>query len=114
MTRPDPAPGTDGVLPRAALAGGGLAALAVALEVWGSWGVGASAEPPGSWLVASGWPTPLRVTWWLAASVGVYLANRGLARVTHRPRRLATTVAVLPFVAFALGIATGAEWATWH
>lgn len=103
-----------GALPRAALVGGAVALLAVVLELWGSWGTGATARPPASWLVASGWPTPVRVAWWVAATVGVFLANRGLARAAGRPRRLATAVAVLPFLAFSLGIAFGAEWATWH
>lgn len=103
-----------GALPRAALVGGIIALVAVLLEMWGSWGTGAEPTPPASWFVPSGWPTFLRVAWWLAATTGVFLANRGLARVTHRPRRLATAVAVLPFLAFTLGIAAGAEWATWH
>lgn len=107
-------PDEGDALPRAALVGGAVALMAIVLELWGSWGTGADLAPPASWLVPSGWPTALRVAWWLAATAGVFVANRGLARVTGRPRRLATGVAVLPFLVFALGIATGAEWATWH
>lgn len=101
-------------LPRIALLGGLLALIAVGLEVWGSWGTGARTDPPAAWLVASGWPTPVRIVWWSAATVGAFLANRGLAHVTGSPRRVATALAVLPFAAFTIGIAIGAEWATWH
>ena len=104
----------DAPLPRSALLGGAVALLAVGLEVWASWRTGARVDPPLSWLVASGWPTPLRVVWWTAATVGVVMANRGLARMTGSPRRLATTLAAVPFATFTLGIAIGAEWATWH
>lgn len=32
----------------------------------------------------------------------------------RRCRRVATAVTALPFVAFAVGIAVGAAWTTWH
>lgn len=101
-------------LPRTALWGGGMALFAVALELWGSWGTGASTSAPASWFVAAGWPTPLRVLWWTLATVGVFTANRGLAHVMGSSRRVATALAVLPFAVFTLGIALGAEWSTWH
>lgn len=104
----------ESALPWVAVGGGLLALVAILLEVWGSWGTGANPRPPASWLVPSGWPVALRVAWWSAATVGVYLANRGLARLTHRPRRVVTTLSVLLFLGFTLGVATGAEWATWH
>lgn len=113
MTRRHP-PDEGGALPRSALVGGGFALFAVALEMWGSWGTGATPQPPASWLVPSGWPTAVRVGWWLVATLGVFLANRGLARATGRPRVVATTVTVLLFLGFAVSIALGAEWATWH
>jgi len=116
MSQPsDTARTQSGVLiPGSAFIGGGIAFIAVALEVWGSWGTGADVAPPRSWFVPSGWPVPVRVSWWLLAAIGVFLANRGLSRATGRPRRLITVLTVVPFVAFAIGIATGAEWATWH
>lgn len=101
-------------VPRAALWGGAVALLAVVLELWGSWGTGASTSAPASWFVASGWPAPLRVLWWTIATVGVFAANRGLAHMAGSPRRVSTAVAVAPFVTFTIGIALGAEWATWH
>lgn len=76
----DPAP-----LPRSALVGGAVALAAVVLEVWASWGTGARVDPPLPWSVASGWPTPLRVVWWGIATLGVLLANRGLARMAGSP-----------------------------
>jgi hypothetical protein len=105
---------TNTLIPSSAFVGGAVAFIAVTLEVWGSWGTGADVAPPRSWFVASGWPVALRVSWWLVAAVGVHLANRGLARATGRSRRVITGVTVVPFVAFAFGIAIGAEWATWH
>lgn len=111
---PDQACVPDRGVPRSAFLGGAIALVAVVLEVWGSWGVGADPRPPLSWLVPSGWPMPVRVTWWLVAAAGTVAANRGLAVATGRPRRVATVVTALPFIAFAVGIATGAEWATWH
>lgn len=101
-------------LPPFALMGGAFALLAIGLEVWSSWGTGARVDPPMSWLVATGWPTPVRVVWWAAATGGVLLANRGLARATGTRRRAMTVLAVAPFLAFTVGIAVGAEWATWH
>lgn len=106
--------GAGTLIPGSAFVGGAIAFVAVALEVWGSWGTGVDVTPPRSWFVPSGWPVALRVTWWLAAAVGVYLANRGLARSTGRSRHVITALTVVPFVAFAVGIAVGAEWATWH
>lgn len=101
-------------LPRSALLGGSVALLAVVLELWGSWSTGASTSAPASWFVAPGWPTPVRVVWWAIATVGVFAANRGLAHTTGSSRRVATAAAVVPFMAFTIGIALGAEWSTWH
>jgi hypothetical protein len=104
----------DRALPAWALWGAGFTLLAVALEFLGSIvGDSPSTGYPG-WLVPIAWPTAVRVLWWVAAAVGAVALNRGLARATGHPRRLATVVTALPFLGFALGIALGAEWATWH
>lgn len=101
-------------LPGWALAGGAVTLLAVALEFAGNvWGISPTSSYPG-WLTPIAWPTVVRVGWWLLAAVGTVAVNRGLARMTGQPRILRTVAVAVPFVAFAAGIAVGAEWATWH
>lgn len=101
-------------LPLSALAGGGFTLLAVTLEVLGSvLGDGVRTTYPG-WLVPIAWPTTVRVVWWLVAAAGAVVANRGLARVTGRPRPVRTVVAAVPFVGFAAAIALDLPVATWH
>lgn len=105
---------TPGPVPGWALAGAGFTLAAVALEVAGSvWGDSPSTSYPG-WLATIGWPTPLRVLWWTMAAAGVVAMNLGMARASGSRRPVRTVVAAAPFVAFALGIASGAQWATWH
>lgn len=111
---PDQPSAEDPGVPRWAFVGGVFALVAIALEIWGNWGTGADPRPPMSWLVPSGWPMAIRVAWWLLAAAGTVVANRGLAVATGRSRRVATAVTALPFIAFAVGIAVGAEWTTWH
>jgi hypothetical protein len=86
---------------------------AVVLEVTG----GANANSPvPDWahLVPIGWPQWVRVVWWLAVAGAAYAFRLGLRRLGMPTRRLGDVVAVAPFVAFATGIAMGADWATWH
>jgi len=86
---------------------------AVALEITG----GANANSPvPSWahLVPLAWPQWVRVLWWLGVATAAGTFRRGLRRVGMPGRRVVDVVAVLPFVAFAAGIAFGAAWATWH
>jgi hypothetical protein len=78
---------------------------------------GANANSPvPTWahLVPIGWPQWVRVGWWLAVAAAAFAFRRGLRRVGMPARRLGDAVAVVPFVAFAAGIALGADWATWH
>lgn len=97
-----------------ALAGGAVTMLAVVLEFLGSFlGDSPSTGYPG-WLVPIAWPTPVRVVWWLVATVGAVAASRGTAYATGRPRHLRTVAVAAPFLLFAVGVATGATWATWH
>jgi hypothetical protein len=86
---------------------------AVVLEITG----GANANSPVSgWahLVPLSWPQWARVAWWLVVAGAAAVFRLGLRRVGMPARRLADAVAVAPFLAFAGGIAVGAEWATWH
>lgn len=101
-------------LPRWALVGAGLALLVLALEFLGSFLGDAPASDYPGWLVPIAWPTPVRVLWWLMGSAGAFATSRGLDHVTGRRRLLRGLLVASPFVIFAIGIATGAEWATWH
>lgn len=105
---------SQGPLFVAALLCAGFVVAAVLLEVIG--GQNANSPHP-SWaerVVPLAWPQPIRVLWWLliAAAAGAYRTLLNRAGLTQR--RAVTLVIVLPFVLFAAGIATGAEWATWH
>jgi hypothetical protein len=96
-------------LPGAAL----FVIAAVVLEVTG----GANANSPvPSWahLVPLGWPQWVRVVWWLSVAGAAAVFRVGLRRFGMPARRLGDVVAVAPFLAFAAGIALGADWATWH
>jgi hypothetical protein len=86
---------------------------AVALEVLS--GGYANSEVPGwgEW-VPLAWPQPLRVVWWLLVATAAASFRWSLSRVGVRPSRVVTLLSVAPFVAFAAGIAAGADWATWH
>lgn len=88
--------------------------FAVALEAIS--GQSANSKNPG-WvygLVPLTWSTPARVGWWLlvgAAAGGhrYYLVRAGLAS-----GRWLVGVLAAPFVGFAISIAAGASWSTWH
>lgn len=88
--------------------------FAVALEAIS--GQSANSKNPG-WvygLVPLTWDTPTRVDWWLlvAAAAGghrYYLVRAGLAS-----GRWLVVVLAAPFVGFAVSIAAGASWSTWH
>lgn len=86
---------------------------AVILEITG--GANASSPVP-SWahVVPLAWPQWARVAWWLAVAGAAAAFRAGLRRAGMPTRRSGDAVAVLPFVAFAGGIAVGADWATWH
>ncbi len=86
---------------------------AVALEVAG--GMNANSSLP-SWahLDPLAWPPWARVLWWLGVALAAATFRAGLHKVGMGSRRLADVPTVGPFVAFAVGIAWGADWATWH
>lgn len=97
-----------------ALACGLFVIGAVVLEALG----GAAANSPApAWaegLVPITWSAPARVGWWLAVAAAAAGYRVLLGRVGIRPRRWVTVLTVVPFVAFAAGIAVGVDWATWH
>jgi len=112
-TRPKSDPTAAG-LPGWALAGAAITVLAIVLEVAGNVFAGGVTSGYPGWLVTIAWPTPLRVLWWLAAAAGSIAWNVGIARANGRSRRLVTVITATPYVAFAVGVAVGAEWSTWH
>jgi len=95
----------------------GLAGLlftigALALEVVSS-GYANSAIPGWAHWVPLAWPQPMRVAWWLAVAAAAGF-RWSLGQVGMHPNRAVTVLTVGPFVAFAVGIGTGADCATWH
>ncbi len=113
------ATGESGVPPRAALwltvivLSAAFVIAAVVLEVL----AGSYANSPlPSWaeIVPLAWPQPLRVMWWAAVATAAGAFRLGLHRLGIRQRPAIVAASVLPFVAFAIGVATGSSWSTWH
>jgi hypothetical protein len=97
-----------------ALVCAGLVVAAVILEVVG--GQNANSPHP-AWaerVVPLAWPQPLRVLWWvgIAGAAGTYRILLG--RAGFPQRKAVTILLIVPFLLFAAGVATGADWATWH
>jgi hypothetical protein len=86
---------------------------AVALEVVSSSYANSSVPGWADW-VPLAWPRSLRVVWWLTVAAAVFGFRWSLGRLGLRPNRVVTVLTVAPFVAFALGIAAGSDWSTWH
>lgn len=101
-------------LPVWAFVGAGVAAVALVLEFLGSILGDAPSTSYPAWLVTVGWPTPLRVAWWAGAAGGAAAAAFGVGHASGRPARLRPVLVASPFLLFAVGVATGASWATWH
>lgn len=97
----------------AALAGA-FVLLAVVLEVVGGMGANSPVPAWAQWVFPLAWPEPVRVVWWLGVAGVAAVFRLMLSRAGVRQRRSVVVLSVAPFVVFAAGIATGAEWATWH
>lgn len=98
----------------AAVAGFLLVVGAVALEVLA--GMSANSPVP-VWaerVVPLAWPAPARVAWWLGVAGAALVFRVALHRLGFRQHRVVVLLSVAPFVAFAIGIGLGADWATWH
>ena len=65
-------------------------------------------------LVPLGWPAPLRVGWWLVVAAAAVNYRRLLHPSARRRERALRAGAALPFGTYDVGIAVGADWATWH
>ena len=120
MTAPPPTAGTRASdLPARSrawtgLGGAAFVLLAVTLEVVGGSFANSPAPRWASALLPITWPMPLRVLWWLTVASASLWYRRSMAALGVPQRRLVTVFTVAPFVVFAGGVATGAEWATWH
>lgn len=86
---------------------------AVALEVLGG-SYANSTLPSWAGIVPLSWPQPARVAWWSSVAVASAGFRLGLHRLGIPQRPVVVAASVLPFVAFAMGVATGASWSTWH
>lgn len=110
-----PAPAHPGRVVTAAI---GLALFvigAVILEMMA--GAAAPANFETSWvdrLVPLTWPQPGRVLWWLVIAGAAATHRYLLDRLAGRCRWWLPMLYGAPFVAFAAGIAAGAQWATFH
>lgn len=88
---------------------------AVLLEMMA--GAAAPANFETSWvdrLVPLTWPQPARVLWWLVIAGAAATHRYLLDRLAGRYRWWLSMLYGAPFVAFAAGIAVGAQWATFH
>lgn len=60
------------------------------------------------------WPQAVRVLWWLAVAAAAAAFRYGERRVGIRRSPLTIAASVVPFIVFAVGIAFGASFSTWH
>lgn len=114
MALPGDSHQTDARWAWAAIGTAAFVLLAVALEV--ASGTAAGSPVPG-WAASTvplAWPRPLRVVWWAVVAIAAAGHRWALGRLGLHPRRLVSVVVVAPFVAFALAVALGAEWSTFH
>lgn len=88
--------------------------LAVASEVVAGAAANSPVPPWAEHVVPLAWPRPLRALWWVAVAVAAFGFRASLHRLGFRQRPFVVVVSVAPFVVFALGVALGASWATWH
>lgn len=88
-------------------------ALAIVLEVLGGSSANSSV-PDWAHVVPIAWPSGLRVVWWVAVAAAAGVFRLGLHRLGLKQHPVVVAASVLPFLAFAAGIAAGADWATWH
>ncbi len=99
---------------RWALAAAGFVLMAVVLELVASAWANSPAPVWAGRLMPLSWPTAARVVWWLAVAVATGVFHVGVARAGAKPRPVVAVVTMGMFVGFAVGIAFGAQWATWH
>lgn len=93
---------------------GAFVLMAVVTEmVSGAW----ANSPVPAWaerVAPLAWPAPARVVWWVAVAAAAAGFRAAEAVAGIRRSRWVVAASVVPFIAFAAGIAAGAPWATWH
>jgi Na+/proline symporter len=98
----------------AALGCGAFVLAAVVVEVLSGQAANTPTTARHAAFVPLAWPAPLRVAWWLLVAGAAVAHRRLLQASSSRRERVLTTVVAVPFVCFAVGVALGADWATWH
>ncbi len=87
--------------------------VAIVLEVLGG-SYANSPVPDWAEVVPIAWPRAVRVVWWVGVAAAAAGFRLGAHRLGFRQRPLVVALSVVPFLAFATGIAMGAGWSTWH
>lgn len=92
----------------------GFVFLAVVLEVVGGQYSNSPVDGVAATLHPLSWPQAGRVAWWLlvAAAAGAFRYGEWRAGIRRSP--VIIGLSVIPFVIFAVGIALGASFSTWH
>lgn len=89
-------------------------ALAVILEFTAGQYSNSEVSGLSATLVPLAWPQAARVVWWLFVAAAAGLFRYGEYRVGIRRNPVVVAASVVPFVIFAIGIAFGASFSTWH
>lgn len=105
---------TSSPVPWWGLGAAAFALLAVMAELVASAWANSPAPAWAEAIAPLGWPTAVRVVWWLAVAAATAAFHLGLVKAGEGPRPVIAVLTTGMFVGFAIGIAVGAEWATWH
>ncbi|GAC1611681.1 MAG: hypothetical protein NVS3B26_26960 [Mycobacteriales bacterium] len=92
----------------------GLVLLAVGLELASAQAANTPESSRYADVVPLGWPRPVRVLWWVLIAAAAAGHRLLLDERRNAGRYVIAALAATPFALFALGIAVGAPWATWH
>ncbi len=88
--------------------------FAVALELGAAQFANSRVPALAETLTPLAWPQAARALWWLAVAAAATVFRYGEWRAGVARSRLVVAASVVPFFVFALGVALGAEFATWH
>lgn len=91
-----------------------LVLLAIALEVASGQGANSPETARFSPFVPLSWPQPARAVWWVLVAAAAGGQRLLLDPGPGRRRWVLAGVCAMPFVVFAGGVASGAEWSAWH
>ena len=91
-----------------------LVLLAIALEVASGQGANSPEVADFSPFVPLSWPQPVRALWWVLVATAAGGHRLLLDPGPGRRRWVLAGVAATPFLVFAGGVASGAQWSAWH